>query len=135
MRKKRNELLCVLITLFVFISGMYFEDLKVDSIFVCAATEASNSYMLSVDPVVTDTKACTTEMLGIRESTGLGQLTTRFSYQRGHTKLSLDYLCRTIFFLKEGKSYANCEKVQFVLKNQDDLVVNYIHKSDGKKRI
>lgn len=135
MRKKRNELFCVLITLFVFISGMYFEDFKVDSVFVCAATQTSNSYMSSVDPVVTDTKACTTEMLGTHENMGLGKVTTRFTYQKRNSKLSRDYLYGTIFFLNVGKSYANCDKVQFVSKNQDDLVVNYIHKSDGKKRI
>ena len=135
MCKKRNELLYVIIILLVFISGMFFEDFKVDSGFVYAATETTNSYMSSVNPVVTDTNACTTEMLGTHKSMGQGQLTTRCTYQRRNSKLSRDYLLLIIIFLYEGKSYANCEEIQFVSKITDNLVVNYIHKSDGKKRI
>ena len=134
-RKKGIKLICVLIILSIFISGLHFGKFKVDSIFVCAPAETANSYISSVDAIITEGQACTAEMLGIYGSTELGHLTIRFVNQRRDTKMSLNCLYQNIFFLNEGKYYACFEKIQFVSGNQDELVTNYIHKSDGKKRI
>lgn len=135
MRAKRKNIFCILITLLVFISGMYFEDIKANSVFACTSTETTNSYILDMNSVIKDTQMCTTEMLGIRGNMVIEQFTIRFVNQRRATKLSLDFLCQNIFSLNEGKSYANFEEVSFISGSQDELVTKYIHKSDGKKRI
>ena len=88
-----------------------------------------------IDTIMTDTPACTTEMLGVRENTNLGQMTLRFSNQRRDSKTLLDVLCPNIFFQNKGKLYPGFEKIALVSKNQEKLITNYIHNSDGKKRI
>ena len=135
MYNKRNKLIYVLIILSVVISGMYFENFKADSAFVCSPAEKTNSYISSVNAAITKVHACTTEMLGIHGSMELEQLTIRFANQRRDIKMSLDFLCQIIFCINERKSYAVFEEIQFVSGNQDELIINYIHKSDGKKRI
>jgi len=125
----------VLIVLFTFISGMHFEDINASSVFVCTAAEPSNSYMSSLDSDVEDIQVCTKEMLGAHEYIEVGQLITQFTHLRVNSKQSRNNLIFVLFFLNEGKSYANCERVQFVSKKKEDLVVNHIHKSDGKKKI
>lgn len=134
MRAKRNKIFYILITLLVFISGMYFEDIKIDSVFASTPTEMTNSYISDIGSVITDTQVCTTEMLGVRGNMMIGQFTIRFN-QRRDTRVSPDFLCQNIFSLNEGKSYASIEEVQLISKSQDELIANYIHKSDGKKRI
>lgn len=120
MRAKRNNLLCMLIILLVSISGMYFEDIKVDSVFACTPAETSNTYISEMDSVITDAQACTTEMLGICKNVVTGQFTILFI---------------NIFSLNEENSYSSLEEVQLFFGSRDKLVANYIHKSDGKKRI
>ena len=68
-----------------------------ESLVVCTPFETPVSQMLSVDTIMTDTPACTTEMLGVRENTNLGQMTLRFSNQRRDSKTLLDVLCPNIF--------------------------------------
>ena len=135
MRAKRNKIFCILITLLVFISGMYFEDIKVDSVFASTSAETTNSYISAIGSVITDTQVCTTEILGVCGNMVTGQFTNRFVNQRRDTRVSPDFLCQNNFPLNEGKSYASIEVVQLISKNQDELIANYIHKSDGKKRI
>lgn len=134
MRAKRNNIFCMLIILLVSILGMYFEDIKADSVFACTSTETTNLYFSDRNSV-TDAQACTTEMLGIRKNVVTGQFAIRFMNQRRDTKLSQNYLCQNIFSVKEGESYASLEEVPLVSGSGDELVANYIHKSDGKKRI
>ena len=135
MRAKRNKIFCILITLLVFISGMYFEDIKTDSVFASTLGETTNSYTSDIGSVTIDTQVCTTEMLAVCGNMVTGQFTIRFVNQRRDTGVSPDFLCQNIFSLNEGKSYASIEEVQLISKSQDELIANYIHKSDGKKRI
>lgn len=136
---KRSKLICVLITFFIFISGMYvesfdFDTFNVDSMFVCAHTETEYSNISSVKAVVKDVHACTTEMLGIRDNTRLGQLTFRFTNQKKYSRIFPGLLCENVIALNDGKYHASFEQIQFVSINQDLIVTTYIHKSDGKKR-
>ena len=135
MRAKRNNIFCILITLLVFISGMYFEDIKVDSIFASTPTETTNIYVSDISPVITDTLVCTAEMLGVRGNMVTGQYTIRFANQKRDTRVSLEFLCQNIFSLNQGESYGSFEEVQSIFRSQDEFVVKYIHKFDGKKRI
>lgn len=134
-RAKRNKIFCILITLLVFISGMYFEDIKADSVFASTPGETTNSYIPDIGSVTIDTQVCTTEMLAVCGNMVTGQFTIRFVNQRRDTRVSPDFLCQNIFSLNEGKSYASIEEVQLISKSQDELIANYVHKSDGKKRI
>ena len=135
MRAKRNKIFCILITLLVFISGMYFEDIKVDSVFASTPTETTNIYISDISHVITDTLVCTAEMLGVRGNMVTGQYTIRFANQKRDTRVSLEFLCRNIFSINQGESYGSFEEVQSISRSQDELVLKYIHKSDGKKRI
>ncbi|MGN0480906.1 MAG: hypothetical protein ACI4EV_04985 [Lachnospiraceae bacterium] len=135
MHKRTNKLICVLITLLVFISGMCFENIKVDSVLERATVRTADAYILPVDAVMTDTTACTTEMLGIGSHTALTQLSVGFATTRVGARLIQYLLGQNIFSLCEGKSYTSFEAIRVISENQHKLVVNYIHKSDGKKRI
>jgi len=133
MQTGRNKLLYILITIFVFVSGMYLDDIKENSVPPYEHTELTNFYISAEDSVINDSQACTTDMLGIRGNTGTGNL-VRLANQKRDNKISLDFLLENIFSLNEGKSYASFEEDQLIVDNREELVTNYIHNSDGKKR-
>lgn len=132
MRSKRRNILCVLITLLVFVSGMYFENIKIDSDFAYIHAEKENTCILPVNCVLTDTQACTTEMLGIRGDISMVRAVANL---RRDVEISGDFLCQNLFSLQEKKSEMSFEKSVIRTDTREKLVVNYIHKSDGKKEI
>lgn len=135
MRKKQSRLISVMFMLFILVSGMYFDSFRVDSGFACAPEQASASSMVPVDSVIADAKSCTVETIGSRGNLGQGQFMGRLAQQRRDTKVALSLLCLNIVSLNEGKFYTHFETIQSVSENQQELVINYIHKSDGKKHI
>ena len=135
MRKKRNKQLSIFIILFIFILGMYFDNFKVDSCFAYVHGDAVGSGITTVAPGFTGTHACTAEMLRVRGDRGSEQFTFRLSNLRRDTGKNPGFLCQNFVFLYEGRFCSGFGEIQFLSENQNELVTNFIHKSDGKKRI
>lgn len=136
MQNKRNKLLCIIFTLFIFVYGMYFEELREDMVLCNTFVQKSESCVITdnlnenMEP-----QMCTVQMLSTRERKGVEKMTPQDTIQRRDMRVSLDFLCQNLFSLKEGKVYSNLEELQSILEKQEKHVTNYIHKSDGKKRI
>lgn len=130
-----NRLICIIMAIFVLISGVCFDDVKMESLFECAHTEVLNSVINSVDIDIIDVEAGTSEFLGFQVDTVFKQLSVRLSNNRRYTKISLEFLIQNLFSLKESKAYVNFERDELALNSQDEIITEYIHKTDGKKRI
>ena len=115
MKAGHRRIIGFILTLFICVTGMYFGDVKVDSV-------ADNS------------KACTSEMLGIRRN-----VTLRDNYVR--TSGRREYRITVDFYQDNGNGYNICPFYAGISDGRDynvrqeELVTNYIHKSDGKKRV
>lgn len=116
---------------------MCIENVKVDSLFLYASIEETNSYIMADDATISQARPCTTEMLGVRNNAGIQRLASRFINSKRESKVSHNFLYSNIFSLheKERKFFISSEAIQFCIQCQNELVINYIHKSDGKKRI
>ncbi|MDO5541284.1 MAG: hypothetical protein Q4F83_14675 [Eubacteriales bacterium] len=79
--------------------------------------------------------SCTSEMLGVCNDAGIRQLAGRFVSQKREAKTSSDILYSNFFSLEDGKFSTGSEVFQFYNHYRNELVVYYIHESDGKKRI
>lgn len=134
MQIKRKKLWCILAIMMIFLSGMYFEESKVDSYFPCTAAETT-SHIFPVKLVIADEQMCTNQMLGIRSNIVASQLVIRLMNQKGDAKLSFDYLCESSFSKKEGNYYASLEGRNLFQEAESNLIIKYIQNSDGKKRI
>ena len=137
MQIKRRKLWCLLISMFLLVSGMYFENSEIDSSFLRAATNEITSHISTANSTITTIQSCTNQMLGIHSYIEITQLTIRFANQRRDIKLrlSLDYIYQSFFSLKEGNSYESLEKVSLFRDTQSNLITKFIQKSDGKKQI
>ena len=99
----------------IFLSGMYFEESKVDSYFPRTAAETT-SHIFPVKMVIADEQMCTNQMLGIRSNIVASQLVIRLMNQ-------------------EGTYYASLEGRNLFQEAESNLIIKYIQNSDGKKRI
>lgn len=133
-RTKNKKIICYILVISALISGMCFENVEMDSLFACARLKKAASYIKSCNEGVCNGEVCTTEMLGVCNNTEPQQLTTRYTGQKGDIKVSLNLLCLEFLSLSEEKFFRSLGAIQFFYQNLDEIVTNYIHNSDGKKR-
>ena len=141
--KKRKQLICKFIVLFLFITGMCFEDVKADSVFAytkiaecaknAANTEATeNGKNVSV---YMEKELEVTETIVARSTTNTQQMIASFSTGRKVLKLSIAIIYVTALNLLLSNSYAMAYTTQLPEPACKTIVVNYIHNTDGKKRV
>ena len=133
---KRYKIICIILAVIVSLSGMCFgNNDEADSLFAYIPFEKADSYIETVPATIADAQVCTLEMLGVRSISAMQQLAGRYICQKREFKRSLDFLCLNSLSLREEKFFKSSERTHIYSKCLDELVANYIHNSDGKKRI
>ena len=131
---KKKQILCLILTLFVFFSGMCFENIKADSLFLFTSEEEPLSYVGTCDVAISDTNLCTTEMLGLNHLSYVGQFANKTAYSKKNIQVSLE-----IFLTDAGSGslsnfFETVHAVELHKLCHRFVVLNYIHNADGKKR-
>lgn len=134
MRHKKQSI-CLILAILVFLSGIWCENSITDSFMEYAAMGESSPHILFDGDAVTEAQLCTEEMLNVRTHVGLLQLAGRFLHPTRRARLAYDLLCPDHLLSAEGKFFTGSEKMHFFIQCPEELVVNYIHQSDGKKKI
>ena len=135
MRRKSTNWISIIIAFVLLLTGLYFDNSKIHSMFVCIPFETSDFQNVAEELIIADTQPCTAEMLGVRGHASTNLIAYRLSNQKRDIKGSLNFLCQNIDFSNRRKSYSSSQKIQMVSKIQEEFITNYIHNSDGKKRI
>lgn len=135
-RNTRMRVLCICLVLFVFISGIHMDEGNRDSVFVRASAQMEHSCILyENDGNTVAVTGCTGEMLGIHQDIGCKPCVLKYSDQKRDAKLLLSFLCPAFFSLNGGKSYGKSEETSLIYDSQKELLADYIHRSDGKKKV
>ena len=119
----------------MFVLGMYLDTFKVDSAFSYAVGDMDSSCIASVASGFADTHVCTAGMLSSRGDRSREQITFRLSLLRRDTGKRPDFLSQNTVCPEEDSFCSVFEEIQSLSENQQELITNYIHNSDGKKRI
>ena len=135
MRIKNYRIISFITAILIFLSGLYFDTNDSSTLLTTSSVEATNSYIIKTAAINPCEQGCTAELLGIRSAGSIQQLSNRLISQKREAKLSLDFLYSDFLCTSEGKFYTNLSEIQIFCPKTDELVTNYIHKSDGKKKI
>lgn len=133
MRTRRG--ICFLLVMAMCLLGIYSKNRQADFFLAYASAQQTPCSILSRAFVMKDTEPCTAEMLGIRSDTQTRQTAGRPTGQKRDIRISLDSLCPELFSLKKKSFLASSEIIQFCRSCQKELLTDYIHELDGKKRI
>ena len=129
---KSKRFLCAMLSMLIIISGIYFGNARVDNMSLKESPVASVPSIHGVESVLTDTEACTSEMLGIRLD--LSELTVKYARTVRNDELA-DILCFAGISM-EPVSISDYDYVdQTTYDCHSEKISDYIHNSDGKKRI
>lgn len=139
MHTRRNKIACLAIVIMLLMSEIYLNMVMTDSFFACKSTGESNLFfpsnsvdfifdkaLLKNDSCHLDRYICTIQMLS--ECAGI-------KLQLAGWNLFLCLLYVGYFFLLQGKFFQLSEMIQTFYRTLDALVTEYMHQSDGKKRI
>lgn len=135
LRLKKDKIVYIILVLILFLSGVCFENNKADSKFLCSPVECSDSNIKSDIFTNLDIQVCTAEMLGAGRISSVQQFSCSHICKNRELKIFPDYLLLSYLSITEGKFFTSSEITQVYSKCLDELIMNYIHKSDGKKRI
>lgn len=134
MRSRNRKIICVILAMIIALSGTYVENTKTGLGYQDASADTHTSCLESAEALVRDIQICTTEMLGIRDNVQTGRLSVRLDGSHKEIKSSPGFLCSKLFSLAEKKFFTSSEFISLIMQWPHELVINYIHKSDGKKR-
>ena len=129
---KSKRFLCAMLSMLIIISGIYFGNARVDNMSLKESPVASVPSIHGVESVLTDTEACTSEMLGIRLD--LSELTVKYARIGRNDELA-DVLCFAGISMEPVSisDYDYADKTTYDCHSEK--ISDYIHNSDGKKRI
>ena len=124
-----------------FYNRMCFEEVKADPVFVCTiiTDHATGKQMPSSEQepvsVYQERELEVTETIAVRDTTSAQQLIAPMTNGRRTLKLSVALVYITVIGLLLSNSYAMAYVTQLPERVCKSIVVNYIHNTDGKKRV
>lgn len=129
---KHKRILCSLLVLIMFLSGMCSENVSADSLFECISENQTVSTIDSLNNDIKIAESCTIEMLGIRNISYV-RSTAKRSMNRADLKTSLVCLNTDDFLHLLSDFHITAYAIQLPELRSEAVVLNYIHKKDGKK--
>ncbi len=130
MRVGNYKVTCVILTLLLCISGIFFENIKADTLFSDGAFSEENS----LHCVIRDAGLCADDMLAVRSDHDITGVENGFRGQKGGESSLLVLLCFSLLISAFGKKFFAEKKVQFCEWYSNRHILTYIYQSDGKKR-
>lgn len=133
-RNKGKKTLYISILIMVFLVGTCFDEIKTHSVLLYNPCKSTTVEMVYADTVIWEPQLVSNELYCTHRSMGLEQSVSRMTSHNKEQNSSFS-LVLDILSLKDTASYSKCEEVYFVSESHRELVVDFMHRSDGKKRI
>lgn len=140
---KNKRWICIFIALFILISGMWIDQVKADSVFLCPKTESvglirelsgtCSQITKEPDSVISDVVIEPTQILCTRNTISSQQIAAQIVNSKRVIKLSMIFLCVAVFALLLSNFYAAERVTEYPTLCMRTVVLNYIHNTDGKK--
>lgn len=132
MQAKCKQILSIILIVFMFVSGMCYEDIQADSLSDCTSVDPTMLYIPALDAEICSNEICTTEMLGVRNISYNNSTVCRTGCKidiRGVLACLWEGIGTHIF----SNFHFAVNTIQFPELYSKAALLNYIHNQDGKK--
>lgn len=131
--RKNKQWICIMISLFILLSGMCLESIHADAMYFCVQKEEST--FLNIYSSVSNMDARVEEISRGSYTSTIQRATNQTSQIRRNLRVVYELLCKVDSANSSDKFYATEENLVSAQQDFCAVVTNYIHNSDGKKRI
>lgn len=132
MKMRYNKMLCVIIAMFILVSGMCLEIPQADSFFACMDDSPTTSCISESKGIHSQYQLSSRETIGVR-STAFISSTSKRPVLRTVLRVSVIMFLAEIFLLKASNLQRVAETAQAPETHYVTALLNYIHRQDGKK--
>lgn len=133
MDKKTHRIISLFLTILLLFSGAYVDAVSAEALFACDFAGNTAANLTSCQSDINDAAICTTESLNIHNM----ELQSRGRYQQQYREINEFLSLQNSVFgsLSRRKSYLHHSTKYSFCQTQNELLTEYMHQSDGKKRI
>lgn len=129
---KNKKWIRIFIVLFILILGMWIDEVKADSVFLCPKTGTVGA-LEATAPVISDVAIEPTQILCTHNTISSQQIAAQIINNKRIIKLSIMFLCVAVFALLLSNFYTAERAAELPILCTQTAVLNYIHNADGKK--
>lgn len=134
MRVKKHKILRFILAVLLFVTGLFLEVTMTGMLAALDSTGNADANLGFCHTNINDIKILTTETLG-DYCTAKVEQSEQFQAQKREIKASSNLLFADFTAFVQGKFFVFLKNPQVICRLQNDPVTDYIHRSDGKKRI
>ena len=133
---KNKQWICNLIALIILLTGVCVDNVNADSYFAypqMVTFTVAGAESVTADAVLTEVQVEAAELLCAHNPVISGRIAAIISGAKRTIKLSMVYLCVTVFILLLSNFYTAEQVTEFTHLNESTAVIRYIQDTDGKK--
>lgn len=133
--RNRKRLFCFFMAVFMLLAGLGFENAKISAYFACNTSDISSDTINSGSRITADEAIVSSDMTDLRTVSQLKQVKVRNTYCRRSMRLS--YVAFSMVTGSQLHTYSSKTVRRLALAEpySQTVVLNYIHNTDGKKKI
>ena len=135
MRKTKCQIVCLILVLLFATSTICFDTLKADASSINLSIDQTDYLIKTCNKTMNVIDLYPVELLKNCENTGIQQCLNRILKYRREIELLIDIQYLDILSLIQGNDYFDSRVGLLNIQTRKDLVISYIHETDGKKRI
>lgn len=135
MQRRYDKFLCIILSILVFLSGICFARSEAVTPSLQNPQEKTNVSINSVHLKAADAQVCTPDMLRVQMCRKLQPASSRNPSFKKASRFFFAFLCLPCLSLLEGQFFFRSGITQLNSQCFNERITNYIHNSDGKKRI
>ena len=124
-----------IIAIIILISGFCFENIKTEPTYLCTPIEVHNPTINITNNASSDTSIFTAEMLGFYSPAYHQRIESRQFLRNVKEEVISDFMYTFLLSINGTRFKFKYELVPFIKTSNKELVISYIHNTDGKKRI
>ena len=134
MNKRTHRIISLFFAILLFLSGMHADTVATEALFVYNLTGKMATGLAPCHSDINDATICS-EMDLLNMCSVEQQSPGRYQERAREVNDFLYLQCSGFGFLSQGKSCMHRVMVHLSCRRQNELVIDYLHQSDGKKRI
>lgn len=133
MNKRTHRIISLLLTILLLFAGTYADAASADALFKCDLTGKAATNLTPCHSAVNDATICTTESSNIHNI----ELQSRGRYRQQYREVNEFLSLQNSVFgsISRRKSYIHHAAKYSFCQTQNERLAEYMHQSDGKKRI
>ena len=131
--RRNKQWICIVLSLFILLSGMCLENIHADAMPFCTPKEEST--FLNIYGTVSSVEARVEEITRGNYSATIQRTTNQTVQIRRSLRVVYELLCKVDTVRISNRLYITEEDLALIMQESGTVVTNYIHNTDGKKRI